>query len=156
MVTILLVEDEEILQQLMVHTLSGEGYEIIEASDGEAGLKLAEEHLPNLIISDMSMPKMTGWDLAKKLRTNPPAGVFSTKSLRVFSTMRQHRCQSRSTIWKKNILGLGAEGISGAQNDEIQGMECFQGVVELSSTATMKTRFHNAVGRPFSPRETSQ
>ncbi len=71
MVTILLVEDEEILQQLMVHTLSGEGYEIIEASDGEAGLKLAEEHLPNLIISDMSMPKMTGWDLAKKLRTNP-------------------------------------------------------------------------------------
>jgi DNA-binding response OmpR family regulator len=68
MTKILLIEDEEILQQLMVHALSSEGYEIIQAADGKAGVELASQQLPDLIISDMSMPKLTGWEMAKILR----------------------------------------------------------------------------------------
>lgn len=67
---ILLIDDEEILQELMSHALSKPGYEILLADNGETGIQMAREHLPDLIISDMNMPKMTGWELVKALRAD--------------------------------------------------------------------------------------
>ncbi len=71
MVKILLIEDETILLELSEHVLSNEGYDIISAADGEAGVALAKSEIPDLIITDMSMPKMTGWEVLEVLKNNP-------------------------------------------------------------------------------------
>lgn len=70
MTKILLIDDEEILQDLMSHALSKLGYDVLCAEDGEAGIEKAREHLPDLVISDMNMPRMTGWELVKALRAD--------------------------------------------------------------------------------------
>ena len=67
---ILIVEDEPEMRKLLVLELETSGYEVFQAEDGEAGFKVAEELKPDLIISDVLMPKMNGNELLKKLRTS--------------------------------------------------------------------------------------
>ena len=67
--TVLLVEDEESVRQLVRDTLEGKGYTVIEAENGEAGLRLAEAHSAHIhmVITDVVMPGMGGRELAKRL-----------------------------------------------------------------------------------------
>ena len=58
--TILIVEDEPKNMKLLRDLLQRFGYEILEASDGEEGVKSAGEKIPNLILMDIMMPKMDG------------------------------------------------------------------------------------------------
>jgi len=71
MARILLVEDDERTREAMTDLLSMGGHEVIEAVDGEAGLKLAREHKPDLILLDFSLPKMHGWAVAREIRSDP-------------------------------------------------------------------------------------
>lgn len=68
---ILLVEDDSNLREIYGARLEAEGYEIISASDGEEALALAVKERPNLIISDVMMPKISGFDMLDILRTTP-------------------------------------------------------------------------------------
>jgi two-component system cell cycle sensor histidine kinase/response regulator CckA len=67
--TVLLVEDEECVRQLVKDTLEGKGYSVLEASHGEAAMKLAAAHQNriHLLITDVVMPGMSGRELAKHL-----------------------------------------------------------------------------------------
>lgn len=65
---ILVVEDEEPLQLVLKDILSAEGYEVVEAKNGEEGLAAALEKHPALILLDILMPKMGGLEMLKKLR----------------------------------------------------------------------------------------
>ena len=67
--TVLLVEDEESVRQLVRDTLEAKGYTVIEAENGEAGLRLAEAHSAHIhmVITDVVMPGMGGRELAKRL-----------------------------------------------------------------------------------------
>lgn len=65
---LLVIEDEPIVLEMLSHSLGVSGYELITAVDGEDGLAKTIEHEPDLIITDMSLPKITGWDLIKKIR----------------------------------------------------------------------------------------
>jgi signal transduction histidine kinase/DNA-binding response OmpR family regulator/ligand-binding sensor domain-containing protein len=64
---LLVVEDNDDLRHFMVEELT-KSYHIIEAADGEAGVALAKTELPDLIISDVLMPKMNGLDLCKQIK----------------------------------------------------------------------------------------
>ncbi|WP_422082469.1 tetratricopeptide repeat protein [Ulvibacterium sp.] len=66
---ILLVEDNEDMLHF-IKTRLVETYRIIEARNGEEGIKMAMAHLPDLLITDLMMPKMDGMELCKKLKTN--------------------------------------------------------------------------------------
>ena len=66
---ILIVEDEAPLRQVLKDNLEQEGYEVIEASNGAAGLKMAAAHKPDLILLDILMPKMDGMTMLEKFRT---------------------------------------------------------------------------------------
>lgn len=66
--TILIVEDDEDLHLLYRLYLQGESYQILEANNGEEGLKLVEKNKPDLIILDMIMPIMDGEEFIQKLR----------------------------------------------------------------------------------------
>ena len=65
---ILIVEDEKNIVDILSFNLSKEGYEALEAYDGEAGLQLALEQNPDLILLDLMLPKMDGFDVCRNLR----------------------------------------------------------------------------------------
>lgn len=71
MAKIMLVEDDNNLREIYEARLLAEGYEIISAADGEAALALAVKEKPDLIISDIMMPKISGFDMLDILRSTP-------------------------------------------------------------------------------------
>jgi DNA-binding response OmpR family regulator len=75
---ILLVEDDSNLREIYGARLEAEGYQIIAASDGEEALAVAVRERPDLIISDVMMPKISGFDMLDILRSTP-----ETKNVKV-------------------------------------------------------------------------
>lgn len=68
MVKILIIEDNIELQGNISEALQMEGYEVIHASDGRTGIKLAQEFMPDLILCDILMPGMDGFEVLKQLK----------------------------------------------------------------------------------------
>lgn len=71
MAKVMLVEDDNNLREIYEARLMAEGYEIISAQDGEEALALAVKHKPDLIIADIMMPKISGFDMLDILRSTP-------------------------------------------------------------------------------------
>ena len=65
---ILIVDDEKNIRDIIIYNLKKEGYQILQAADGEEGVRLAMEEEPDLILLDIMMPKMNGYDACKKIR----------------------------------------------------------------------------------------
>jgi len=68
---ILFIEDEEILLTLLQKKLTNEGYEVFIARDGKQGLKKIREELPDLILLDILMPKMSGFEVMEEMNKYP-------------------------------------------------------------------------------------
>lgn len=68
---ILVVDDDNILRTVLKHTLEQQGYQVISAISGKEALVLFEEDTPDIIISDVSMPEMNGFDFCRQLRSQP-------------------------------------------------------------------------------------
>ena len=66
--TVLIVEDEKNIVDIIRFNLQRTGYNTLEAYDGEAGLAMAREKKPDLILLDVMMPKMMGFDVCRALR----------------------------------------------------------------------------------------
>ena len=67
---ILFIEDESALQKTFGEILCQEGYEMISALDGEIGLRLAKDKKPDLILLDLVLPKIHGFEVLKQLKTD--------------------------------------------------------------------------------------
>lgn len=67
---ILLVEDNEMNRDMLSRRLKKKGYEVIMALDGKQGVEMAAEHMPDLILLDMSLPVMDGWEAAGHIKAN--------------------------------------------------------------------------------------
>jgi len=68
---ILVVDDEEDILEILKYNLEKEGFQVKTASDGNAGIEIAEKFEPHLIILDIMMPGMDGIEVCQKLRANP-------------------------------------------------------------------------------------
>ena len=68
---ILVIDDDPSILKLATTILQGAAYEVVTASDGEEGLKKAQTESPALIISDLMLPKLDGWRVCQKLKTDP-------------------------------------------------------------------------------------
>jgi CheY-like chemotaxis protein len=71
MMKILLVEDSKFLRLTAERALARAGYEMSSAADGEEALRMAREKLPDLILLDMLLPKLSGPDVLKALKNDP-------------------------------------------------------------------------------------
>lgn len=68
---ILFIEDESALQHAMTETLGDSNYQVIQAMDGETGLRLAKEEKPDLILLDLILPKKDGFSVLEGLKQTP-------------------------------------------------------------------------------------
>ncbi len=98
---ILIVDDERDLLDTLSFRLKSAGYDVITAQDGPNGIESAKEHTPNLIILDIMMPGIDGFEALKRLKDND-----STKAIPVIVVS----CGREEEGWAKNSLTLGASG----------------------------------------------
>jgi two-component system, cell cycle response regulator DivK len=68
---ILLVEDNEINRDMLSRRLMRRGFEMVIAIDGEEGITLAQQESPDLVLMDMSLPVLDGWEATKRLKADP-------------------------------------------------------------------------------------
>jgi DNA-binding response OmpR family regulator len=66
--TILVADDEEDLRELVTYRLSRSGYNVIGAEDGQKAFELASERTPDLMVLDVMMPKLDGYELTRRVR----------------------------------------------------------------------------------------
>ena len=97
---ILVVEDNEALRDILARILERMGYVPVLASHGKEGLEKAIAEKPNLIIMDMIMPVMDGWETARAVRANP-----NTKNIPILATTALSRPSEL-----KSCLNAGCNG----------------------------------------------
>ncbi len=68
---ILLVEDNEMNRDMLSRRLTRNGFEIVMAVNGQQGVEMAAAELPDLILMDLSLPIMDGWEATKQVKANP-------------------------------------------------------------------------------------
>jgi two-component system phosphate regulon response regulator PhoB len=69
--TVLVIDDHQDLAELVERTLIQEGFDVIIALDGKSGLEIAQQHHPDLIVLDLTMPGLDGLEVCQRLRSNP-------------------------------------------------------------------------------------
>jgi signal transduction histidine kinase/DNA-binding response OmpR family regulator len=93
--SILIVDDDEISRYLLKGVLGGKGYGLLEARGGNEGLKLARETSPDLIVLDLSMPDVSGFEVLDVLKANPatrdiPVVIYTSQVLESHDRERLH------------------------------------------------------------------
>jgi CheY-like chemotaxis protein len=81
MAKILLIEDNEMNRDMLSRRLMRRGFDVLVAEDGAAGVDLAQAQRPDLILMDMSLPVMDGWEATRKLKAADVTGAIPVIAL---------------------------------------------------------------------------
>ena len=76
MAKILLVEDNEMNRDMLSRRLQRRGHDVLNAADGAVGLELARSEQPGLILMDMSLPVIDGWEATRQLKADPATSAI--------------------------------------------------------------------------------
>jgi CheY-like chemotaxis protein len=68
---ILLVEDNEMNRDMLSRRLQRKGYEVVLAMDGQSGVEMTQTQAPDLVLMDMSLPVLDGWEATRRLKADP-------------------------------------------------------------------------------------
>jgi two-component system, cell cycle response regulator DivK len=90
---ILVVEDEELNRDSLSRLLKRRGYQVIIAVDGEQGIMMANSELPDLILMDMCLPIIDGWEATRQLKASPETRGIPVIALTAHA-MASHREQA--------------------------------------------------------------
>jgi len=75
---VLMVEDDPAMREIVVHTLQTHGFEVKEAENGQRGLDLINSDKPDIVLLDLMMPEMDGFQVLEQIRANPDAKIAGT------------------------------------------------------------------------------
>ena len=76
MVKILLVEDNELNRDMLSRRLMRKGYDVVLAEDGQRGVAMAASERPDLVIMDLSLPVLDGWEATRQIKASPPTAAI--------------------------------------------------------------------------------
>ena len=88
---ILVIDDEPDVRLLYRVNLRHAGFEVLEADDGERGIEVALEHLPDAVVLDLMMPRADGFEVLRVLRSHPDAGDVPVLVLTADTRSDDHR-----------------------------------------------------------------
>lgn len=128
MARILIIEDNPENMQLMMYLLTAFGHTVLETTLGETGLRLAKAESPDLILCDLHMPGMDGYEVAKRLKLDPQLAAIPLVAVTAYAMVGD----------REKVLAAGFNGyISKPINPElfVSEIEIF-----LASRAPSKTR----------------
>lgn len=83
---VLVVEDDAVMRTIEIKNLRDQGYQVMEADDGQKALDTIAAERPNLILLDLLLPTVDGFGILEQIRKNPDAGIAATPVL-VFSNL---------------------------------------------------------------------
>jgi two-component system, cell cycle response regulator DivK len=109
MAKILLVEDNELNRDMLSRRLTRKGYEVVMATDGGQVSGIVHSETPDLILMDMSLPVMSGWDATKALKTDPQTKSIPVIALtaHAMSTDREYALQAGCDDYDTKPIDLG-------------------------------------------------
>lgn len=148
MTKILLVEDDKSLREIYGVRLLAEGYDIVSAGDGEEALAMAIKERPQLIVSDVMMPKISGFDMLDILRS-----TTETKSIKVIMmtalSSEDQRARGEALGADRYLVKsqVGIEDVVRTVHDVLGDSLA----IPQSPTQTFGAAAPSAVPRPFSP-----
>ena len=93
MTTILLVEDDEMNRDIISRQLGWDGFQVMTATDGRQALEMVKARRPDLILMDMGLPIMTGWEAAALIKADPVLRQIPVIALTAFA-MAEDRARS--------------------------------------------------------------
>lgn len=93
--TILIVDDEPDLRELVKNVLVAKGYDVVMAEDGDEALAWARDKIPDLIVMDLNMPLMDGFEATRRLKADA-----ETKSIPVIALSAETVAPSRDAIYE--------------------------------------------------------
>jgi CheY-like chemotaxis protein len=93
MTTILLVEDDEMNRDMIARHLKWEGFHVIVAGDGLQAISLVREERPDLILMDMGLPIVNGWQATTQIKADPATSAIPIIALTAFA-MAEDRARS--------------------------------------------------------------
>ena len=105
---VLLVEDSKFLRVMTERVLSRAGFLVSTAADGEEALRIAKEQLPDIVLLDMMIPKISGPDVLKALKENPATTHIPVIVLSSLSQQNEERLigQGAAAYFEKSTLEL--------------------------------------------------
>ncbi|HEV2989459.1 MAG TPA: response regulator [Candidatus Angelobacter sp.] len=134
MTTVLLVEDSKVLQLASQRMLTKAGYRVLTAEDGERAVAIASEEMPDIILLDMMLPKLSGPEVLNCLKKNPSTAHIPVVVLTGLSKKNEYRLRkegsaafvekSQSTN-NPSVLLLTIEQVL---NDAANGKDVFDGI----------------------------
>lgn len=142
MAKILLVEDDQSLREIYGIRLTAEGYEIVPAGDGEEALAVAVRERPDLIISDVMMPKISGFDMLDILRSTPETKDIKVIMMTALSSDDQRERGER--LGADRFLVKSQVGIEDVVNAVHEVLDQNTGV-ESSSTMNAESGFNQPI-----------
>ena len=87
---ILLVEDNEFNRDMLSRRLQRKGFDVIIAEDGDSGIRLAQESRPDLILMDMDLPVLDGWEATRRLKADPATSGIPVVALTAHAMKSDH------------------------------------------------------------------
>ena len=122
---ILIVEDNPLHTKLIEMTLRTKNYTLLKATDGEKALDIARKERPDLIIMDLNLPGMTGFEVTKKLRENPAFSQTPIIAITAYAMKRDREMVIESgcdaylskPIDTRELPGMITELLSGRKRD---------------------------------------
>jgi CheY-like chemotaxis protein len=118
---ILLVEDNEMSRDMLSRRLARRGYEVVLAADGEEGITVARSERPDLILMDMNLPVLDGWEATRRIKAMPETAYVPVIALTSHAMMGDREKSLEAGCDEYETKPVDFERLLGKMEDLLSG-----------------------------------